>query len=80
MLRFFTTVFWGDQVQNPKPAPDSIIIAAERMGMTLQEVAYIADAPVDLAAARSAGAVPIAAGWGHQFTGEGQTSIREAAR
>jgi phosphoglycolate phosphatase/AHBA synthesis associated protein len=71
LLSFFTTVVGGDQVQNPKPAPDGIIAAAERMGMKPHEVAYIGDAPVDLAAARNAGAVAIAAGWGHQFTGEG---------
>jgi phosphoglycolate phosphatase/AHBA synthesis associated protein len=71
LLSFFLTVVGGDQVQHPKPAPDGIIVAAERMGLKPHDVAYIGDAPVDLAAARNAGAVAIAAGWGHQFTGEG---------
>jgi phosphoglycolate phosphatase/AHBA synthesis associated protein len=78
LLCFFTTVVGGDQVPNPKPAPDGVIVAADRMGMKPQEVAYIGDAPVDLAAARNAGAVAIAAGWGHQFTGEGADLVLRA--
>lgn len=75
LLSFFSTVVGGDQVQNPKPAPDGIIVAAERMGMKPHELAYIGDAPVDLAAARNSGAVAIAAGWGHRFTGEGANRV-----
>jgi len=31
------------------------------------EVAYIGDAPTDLEAARAAGAIAVAAGWGHLY-------------
>lgn len=57
----------GDLVERPKPAPDGLYRTAELLGVAVEEVAYIGDAPTDLQAARSAGAVAVAAGWGHLF-------------
>lgn len=57
----------GDLVRRPKPAPGGLYRTAELLGVAVEEVAYIGDAPTDLQAARSAGAVAVAAGWGHLF-------------
>jgi HAD superfamily hydrolase (TIGR01509 family) len=63
----FAVVVAGDQVNRQKPHPDGILRACERLGVPAQAAAYVADAPIDLEAARRAGATPVAAGWGHLY-------------
>jgi HAD superfamily hydrolase (TIGR01509 family) len=67
LSRFFDVVVGGDEVAEPKPAPDGIRLACERVGVRPEDAAYVGDAEVDLEAARRAGAVAIAAGWGHLY-------------
>jgi HAD superfamily hydrolase (TIGR01509 family) len=67
LLEHFAVVIAGDELDRQKPHPDGILRACERLGVPAQAVAYVADAPIDLEAARRAGAVPVAAGWGHLF-------------
>jgi phosphoglycolate phosphatase-like HAD superfamily hydrolase len=67
LSRFFDVVVGGDEVALPKPAPDGIRLACERLGVRPRNAAYVGDADVDLEAARRAGAVAIAAGWGHLY-------------
>ncbi|GAB3681630.1 HAD family hydrolase [Angustibacter aerolatus] len=55
----------GDQVARPKPAPDGLHEVAARLGVPVGELAYVGDAPADLGAARAAGALAVAAAWGH---------------
>jgi phosphoglycolate phosphatase len=57
----------GDEAGRPKPAPDGVLLAAERLGLPAAEVAYIGDSPVDLRAAQAAGSASAAAAWGHQY-------------
>lgn len=57
----------GDQVRNPKPAPDGILRVAGLLGMPAGELAYVGDSPSDLRAARAAGSHAAAAAWGHQY-------------
>lgn len=63
-------VVGGDQVNRPKPAPDGILMACRRLGQSPADVAYVGDSPTDLLAARAAGAVAVAAGWGHLYSAE----------
>jgi HAD superfamily hydrolase (TIGR01509 family) len=67
LLDYFGVVVAGDQVDRQKPHPDGILRVCERLGVPTQGAAYVADAPIDLEAARRAGALPIAAGWGHLY-------------
>ncbi|NEA41261.1 HAD-IA family hydrolase [Streptomyces sp. SID11385] len=60
-------VLGGDQVARPKPAPDGILLAAERLGAEAGRLAYVGDSPLDLRAARAAGSHSAAAGWGHMY-------------
>jgi HAD superfamily hydrolase (TIGR01509 family) len=57
----------GDQVERPKPAPDGLIAVAQQLGLATASLAYIGDAPMDLQAAKSAGAHSVAAAWGHLY-------------
>ena len=57
----------GDEAGRPKPAPDGVLLAAERLGLPAAEVAYIGDSPLDLRAAAAAGSTSAAAAWGHQY-------------
>ena len=68
LLTNFKVVVGGDELPSPKPDPAGIRLACERLGVDPRDVAYIGDAAVDVAAARRAGALAVAAGWGHQFS------------
>lgn len=57
----------GDHVRRPKPAGDGVLLAAERLGVAPDAIAYIGDSPLDLRAAAAAGSVGAAAAWGHLY-------------
>lgn len=65
----------GDEVQRPKPAPDGILEACRRLGCSPAAVAYVGDAPTDLLAARAAGVVAVAAGWGHLYSPDSPADV-----
>jgi HAD superfamily hydrolase (TIGR01509 family) len=65
----------GDEVVHPKPAPDGLLLAARRLGIPASAMAYIGDAPNDLHAARAAGSMSAAAGWGHQYDAAVPTDV-----
>ena len=47
-----------------KPAPDTVLAAAEKMGLAISDCVYIGDTEVDLETARNAGMDCIAVTWG----------------
>jgi HAD superfamily hydrolase (TIGR01509 family) len=57
----------GDEAGRPKPAPDGVLLVADRLGVPAAEIAYIGDSPLDLRAAVAAGSTSAAAAWGHQY-------------
>ncbi|WFE40383.1 HAD-IA family hydrolase [Micromonospora sp. WMMD998] len=57
----------GDEVTRPKPDPEGVLVACRRLGVEVGRVAYVGDSPLDLGAARAAGALAVAAGWGHLY-------------
>lgn len=63
----FAALVGGDEVAHPKPHPDGILLACERLGVPPVGTAYIGDAPADLEAARRSGSLALAAGWGHLY-------------
>ena len=52
---FFEAVITSDQVENPKPAPDTFLLAAEKLGVIPSECVVIGDAKNDANGARDAG-------------------------
>jgi HAD superfamily hydrolase (TIGR01549 family) len=60
---FMATVA-GDEVTHPKPAPDGLELVCRWLGVRTEEAAYVGDAEVDLACARSARVLGVQAVWG----------------
>ncbi len=67
---FFAEVVGGDEVPRPKPYPDGLEEVSRRLSVLASDTAYIGDAPVDLEAAIRAGALAVAASWGHMYQPE----------
>jgi HAD superfamily hydrolase (TIGR01509 family) len=67
LLGYFARVVGGDEVEHQKPAPDGVLLACAALGVEPAAAAYVGDSPFDLQAARSSGALAVAAGWGHLF-------------
>lgn len=73
-LKLFLTRFSGadavdatvcaSDVMNPKPAPESALLACEKLGVEPSRAAFIGDSIYDLRCARDAGACPIAVSYG----------------
>lgn len=55
----FETVVGFEEVQNPKPHPEPILLALERLGHPAGQKWMIGDTPLDILAARAAGVIPV---------------------
>lgn len=64
MLSMFDHVIGSDEVANPKPAPDIVLHALDRLGLGPTEAMMVGDAVTDLASATAAGVTAVAALWG----------------
>jgi pyrophosphatase PpaX len=62
--RYFSTVVTGDDTERHKPEPDPLLLALERLGAGAGSAVYVGDSPFDIRAAKAAGVVAVAAGWG----------------
>ena len=49
----------GAEVENTKPAPDLVLKAVAKLGLTPEVCAYVGDTPYDAQAARAAGVLPL---------------------
>jgi HAD superfamily hydrolase (TIGR01509 family) len=59
----FPTVICGDEVAEPKPAPEGLRLACRRLGVSPAATTYVGDAEVDLRCAASAGTAAVHARW-----------------
>jgi phosphoglycolate phosphatase-like HAD superfamily hydrolase len=57
------TVCRGDT--EPKPAPDGLWLALDRLGAGMDEAVFLGDTTGDIKAAIAAGVTPLGAGWGY---------------
>ena len=62
LLHLIEVVVGADEVENPKPAPDIILLACRRCGLPPSDAIYIGDQPEDLTAAERAGVWAIGVG------------------
>jgi phosphoglycolate phosphatase-like HAD superfamily hydrolase len=49
----------------PKPAPDGLLLALDRLGADPREAVFVGDTVVDIIAARAAGVRAAGVGWGY---------------
>jgi pyrophosphatase PpaX len=60
----FDVVVGGDEAPRQKPAPDTLLLALERLGASPAEAVYVGDSPFDMAAAKAGGLGAIGVTWG----------------
>ena len=60
----FDVVVGGDEAPNQKPAPDTLLLALERLGARPEDAVYVGDSPFDMAAAKSGGLYAVGVAWG----------------
>ena len=60
----FDVVVGGDEAARQKPAPDTLLLALERLGERPERAVYVGDSPYDMAAAKSGGLYAIGVTWG----------------
>ncbi|MBT3284357.1 HAD-IA family hydrolase [Candidatus Bathyarchaeota archaeon] len=53
----FSVIVGADKVENSKPAPDMILLACNRIGVSVSETMYVGDQHTDIRAAKAAGAI-----------------------
>jgi len=62
--QLFDTVVGGDETDRHKPDPEPLLVAAERLGASPGDCAYVGDSPFDVQAAKAAGMYSVAVTWG----------------
>jgi pyrophosphatase PpaX len=60
----FDVIVTPEDVANPKPDPEPVRIALERLGVAPEEALFVGDSPHDIAAGRGAGTWTAGALWG----------------
>lgn len=75
LLQLFHVLVGSDEIGAVKPSPDGIHVACSRLGISTIAAAYVGDAANDLLCARAAGAVAVAAGWGHLFDPSAEADV-----
>jgi HAD superfamily hydrolase (TIGR01549 family) len=67
LRRYFRVVVGGDEVAEPKPSPEGILLACDRLGVAPGSTVYIGDSAIDIRAAHAAGAGAVAAAWCRRY-------------
>jgi HAD superfamily hydrolase (TIGR01549 family) len=75
LMSYFDVLVGSDEIERVKPAPDGLLLAAARLGIAADRLAYVGDALNDLRCARAVGATPVAAAWGHLHEPDGEPHI-----
>jgi pyrophosphatase PpaX len=60
----FDVVVGGEEAPRQKPAPDTLLLALERLGETPDRAVYVGDSPFDMGAAKAGGLHAIGVTWG----------------
>ncbi|MFC3655858.1 phosphoglycolate phosphatase [Xanthomonas hyacinthi] len=69
----------GDTLAERKPHPLPLQVAAQRLGLDPQQIAYVGDDERDILAARAAGMASVAVLWGYRLDGEDPLAWRADA-
>ena len=55
LIKYFSTIVTAEDVERPKPYPDAILKACEKLGVAPDEAIYVGDNKNDYKAGKSAG-------------------------
>lgn len=64
LVRHFPVIVTPEDVSSPKPHPEPVLVALERLGVDAAEAVFVGDSPHDVAAGRAAGTRTAGALWG----------------
>lgn len=64
LTRHFPVIITPEDVRSPKPHPEPVLAALERLGVDASETLFVGDSPHDLVSGREAGTRTAAALWG----------------
>ncbi len=64
LLDYFSVIITPEDVAHPKPHPEPVLLALERLGVPAAEAVMVGDSPHDVAAGKAAGTRVAAAAWG----------------
>jgi pyrophosphatase PpaX len=64
LVRHFDVIITPEDVAEPKPHPEPVLMALEKLGVAPDEALFVGDSPHDVAAGRAAGTRTAAALWG----------------
>ena len=70
LRHFFEAVVTSDEVVQPKPHPEPVLVALERLGSLPEEAAFVGDSPFDVGAGKAAGVFTVGVSWGRIHTEE----------
>jgi phosphoglycolate phosphatase/pyrophosphatase PpaX len=74
----FDILVMDDDVHEPKPSPEGILIAVERLGTAPSRTVYVGDSVTDVEAATAAGVISAAALWSRPDRGDHAQRMLEA--
>lgn len=60
----FPVIVTPEDVTHPKPHPEPVLVALERLGVVAEDTLFVGDSPHDMVAGRAAGTRVAAATWG----------------
>jgi pyrophosphatase PpaX len=63
LARYFDVVITGDDVSKPKPDPEGILAAMERLGARAEQTLYVGDSDADVLAGRAANLITVGVDW-----------------
>jgi phosphoglycolate phosphatase/pyrophosphatase PpaX len=63
LKQIFDVIITGDDVEKPKPHPEGIRLAMQRLGVNASETAYVGDSNADIRAAKAADVISFGVNW-----------------
>lgn len=64
---YFSVVMGGDDVQNKKPHPESLLRVAQKLNLTPDELLFVGDSRNDIQAAKAAGCCSVGLTYGYNY-------------
>ncbi|MGK9174261.1 phosphoglycolate phosphatase [Yokenella regensburgei] len=67
IAHYFSHVIGGDDVKNKKPHPEPLLLVAEKLGLTPDQLLFVGDSRNDIQAAQAAGCCSVGLTYGYNY-------------